>query len=170
MYKEGHAGLSFLLFSPFMLFFKSIDADMTYVLVTCFLMVGLSSLPDLDMEYREYGIKHRGITHTFLFGIGVGVLFSILIGYAYGALGWLMGFVAGFGSTASHIFGDAFTYERFKPFSPFSDREVAFGRFKSSNRPVNNTMLGLGIFSFIMSYEPSIFWLILNSIKSILGS
>ena len=67
---------------------------MTYVLITCILMVGLSSIPDLDIQWE---IKHRGITHTFLFGIVVGVLFSFLIGYAYSSFGLVMGFVAGFG-------------------------------------------------------------------------
>jgi len=172
LYKEGHAGVSFLLFSPLMLFFKSIGADMTYVFVTCVLMVALSSLPDIDMELRkEYGIEinHRGKTHTFLAGILFGIAFSALIGVAYGILGNLMGFIAGFGGTASHLLGDAFTYEPFEPFYPFSKKKIALRKFKSSNRLVNNTMLGLGIFSFIISYEPSIFWLILNSIKSILG-
>jgi len=140
---------------------------MTCVLMTCFLMVGLSSLPDLDIQWE---IKHRGTTHTFLFGIVVGALFSVLIGYAYGALSWLMGFIAGFGGTVSHLLGDIFTYSSFEPFRPFSDREIAFGWFHSPNKSVNNTVLGLGIFSFIISYEPSIFWLNLNSIKSILGS
>jgi len=99
----------------------------TYVLITCILMVAFSSLPDIDIELQsEYGIKHRGITHTFLFGIIVGILFSILIGYVYGSLGWLMGFTAGFGATLSHILGDAFTYERFAPLFSFLEKKNIF--------------------------------------------
>jgi len=68
----------------------------------------------------------------------------------------LMGFIAGFGGTASHLVGDAFTYSKFQPFRPFSDKEVAYGLFKASNKTANNTMFILGIAAFIISYEPSI--------------
>jgi hypothetical protein len=43
------------------------------------------------------------MTHVFLFGVSVGILFGILIGYNYGSLGWVMGFIAGFGGTTSHF-------------------------------------------------------------------
>ena len=153
-------GLSFLFFSPFMFLFRVAGADMTYIVLTCFLMVGLSSVPDLDIQWE---IKHRGVTHTFLFGAVVGFLFAVLLGYAYGSLGWVMGFVAGFGGTASHLLGDAFTYSPFKPFYPFSDKEVAYGFFKASNKTANSVMLVAGIIVFIISYEPSIIQQILGS-------
>ena len=166
MFKEGHAGLSFILFSPFLLLFESLGIDMTYILVTCFLMVGLSSLPDLDIQWE---IKHRGITHTFLFGIIIGILFAVLIGYAYGAIGWLMGFIAGFGGTASHLLGDAFTYTPLKPFTPFSDKEVgALGFFRSDNKAVNRTVLVLGVFVFVFSYQPSVVLDIIGSFMSMI--
>jgi membrane-bound metal-dependent hydrolase YbcI (DUF457 family) len=152
LYKEGHTGLSLMLFSPFILLFKFLGVDMTYVLMTCVLMVALSSLPDLDMEFRIYGIKHRGITHTFLGGIFFGILFAILMGYAYGTLGWLMGFLAGFGGTVSHLLGDIFTYTPFKPLYPLLHREVALCYFKASNKTVNNTMLTLGIVAFVIPF------------------
>lgn len=136
---------------------------MTYVLITCVLMVGLSSLPDLDLKWE---IKHRGITHTFLAGIAFGILFAFLIGYAYGLLGWIMGFISGFGGTASHLLGDAFTYAPIKPYYPFSNKEVAFCKFKSSNKTVNGTLLILGVITFILSYEPSI---VINIISSIVN-
>jgi len=156
MYKVGHAGLSFLLFSPIMFLFRVVGADMNYVVLTCVLMVFLSSIPDVDILWKRIFGKHRGITHTFLFGIGMGILFSIIMGYNYGSLGWIMGFVAGFGGTASHMLGDAFTYQRFKPFYPFSHKEVAYGFFKAENKKANLTMFVAGIVAFIISYEPSI--------------
>lgn len=150
MYKEGHAGLSFLLFSPFIFLFRSLGADLTYILITCFLMVGLSSLPDLDLQWE---IKHRGITHTFLAGIIFGILFAVLIGYAYGTMGWFMGFIAGFGGTASHLLGDAFTFTKLKPFSPFSQKEIGgFGLFRSDNESVNRAMLTVGVIAFIIPF------------------
>jgi len=99
LYKEGHAGLSFLLLSPFLFLFKSLGIDINNVLVTCVLMVALSSLPDIDLELRrEYGIKikHRGVTHTLLAGILFGIAFGILLGYGMGVSGGFMGFFAGF--------------------------------------------------------------------------
>ena len=162
MLKEGHVGLSLILFSPFMYLFRVLGVDMSNVLITCVLMAGLSSVPDLDLQW---GIKHRGITHTFLFGCGVGILFSFLLGYAFGLWGWFMGFVAGFGGTASHLLGDAFTYSPFRPLYPFSDIEVAYGFFNASNKTANSTFLGLGLVTFILSYEPSIVTQILNSIN-----
>ena len=125
MYSEGHAGLSLIIFSPLISVFKALGADMNNVLITYFLIVGVSSLPDIDLRYRKYGIKHRGITHTLMFGIGVGVLFSILLGYLFGSVGIIMGFVAGLGSTGSHIFGDVFTHEPLAPLSPFSKRKIS---------------------------------------------
>lgn len=155
MYKEGHAGLSLLLFSPFMFLFRSLGVVMNYVLLTGLLMVALSSLPDLDMEYKVY-IRHRGITHTIPFGVIVGVVFAILLGYAYGSAGWLMGFVAGFGGVGSHLLGDAFTYHKFKPLYPFSHREIAYGFFKASNKVANRAFLIIGVIAFIISYESAI--------------
>ena len=90
------------------------------------------------------------------FGVGVGILFSILLGQTFGIIGWLMGFVAGFGGTASHLLGDAFTYSPFKPLYPFSNKEAAYGCFGSSNKTANKIMFVLGIVAFIVSYEQSI--------------
>lgn len=160
MYKEGHAGLSLLIFSPFMFLFRAVGADMNYVVMTCFLMVLLSSIPDLDIKFE---MKHRGITHTLLFGVVVGVLCAIMLGWVYGPLGWVMGFVAGFGGTASHLIGDSFTYSPFKPLYPFSNREVAYGFFKASNKTANALILVLGLVAFIISYEPSIIQQVFSS-------
>ena len=153
MYREGHAGLSFLIFSPFLYLFRLLGFDLTNVLVTGLLMAGLSSLPDIDIRWE---IKHRGVTHTLLFGIFVGIIFSVLLGYVYGSVGWFMGFTAGFGGIASHLVGDAFTYSPFKPFYPFSNREAAYGFFKSSNQTVNRVIFVLGVIAFTISYEPTI--------------
>ena len=147
LYKEGHAGLSFLIFSPFIFLFRAVGADMNYVVMTCFLMVLLSSIPDLDIKFE---MKHRGITHTLLFGFGIGVLCAVVLGWVYGPLGWVMGFVAGFGGTASHLIGDAFTYSPFRPLYPFSNREVAYGFFKASNRMANVSIFVLGLVAFVI--------------------
>lgn len=155
MYR-GHGGLSLLLFSPLMFLFRVFGVDMNLMLLTGFLTVVVSFMPDLDIPARRIRlrIRHRGITHTFLFGLVIGVLFSVMLGLVYGSLGWLMGFAAGFGGTASHLAGDIFTCERpnVKPFYPFSDKEVAFSLFRASDTTANNTMLALGVIAFTISY------------------
>jgi inner membrane protein len=148
--KEGHAGLSLILFSPFLFLFKTLGVEVSYILVTGFLMVGLSSIPDLDINFE---MKHRGITHTLLFGTIVGIIFSILLGFSFGNLmGWIMGFIAGFGGTASHLLGDAMTYMPFKPLYPFSDKEISFGFFGASDRGVNKAMLTIGAIAIIIPF------------------
>lgn len=150
MLKEGHAGLSLILFSPFLLLLRVFNVDLSYALVTCLLMVGLSSVPDLDINFE---IKHRGITHTFVFGIVVGVVFAIILGFSFGTLiGWLMGFFAGFGGTASHLLGDALTFMPFKPFYPFSDKEVAFGFCRASNKDVNKALVTVGAITIVIPF------------------
>lgn len=127
-------------------------------------MVGLSSLPDLDIKWE---IRHRGKTHTFLAGILFGIAFGIVIWYAYGIVGFLMGFLSGFGGVASHLLGDAFNYRKFKPFLPFSGMEVGFGIFESSNKAVNSTMFALGAVVFIVSYQPSVVLQIISIIRGV---
>jgi len=155
MYKEGHAGLSLLLLSPFILIFKFLEIKLGDILATCILMLTLSSLPDIDIELRrEYGLKirHRGITHTLIAGVIFGIAFGALMGYPNNVLGWASGLLAGFGGTASPLLGDAFTYESFKPFYPFSNKEVALRKFRSSNKTINRTMLAIGAFACIIPF------------------
>lgn len=152
----GHVGLSLLLFSPFMFLFGVLGADTAFLVLTTFLMVVVSFLPDLDFLVGVIvpRIKHRGITHTFLFGAIVGALFSVVLGCSYGSLGWIAGFVVGFGGTASHLLGDVLTRElpRVKPFYPFSDKELALGFFRASDRKATSAILVLGAIAFIISY------------------
>ena len=153
MHREGHAGLSFVLFSPFLLLFKILSAETSYLVMTGILIAGLSSLPDLDLEWE---IKHRGITHTVVFGMVLGILFAFLFGYSWPLIGWFIGFSAGFGSTASHLIGDSLTYMPFQPFYPFSKKKVSYGLFKASNQNVNFGLLIIGLVLFVICLEPSI--------------
>jgi membrane-bound metal-dependent hydrolase YbcI (DUF457 family) len=139
-----------------MFLLKVFGVDTNLIVVTAFLMVAVSFAPDLDILVRRYGVKtrHRGLTHTFLFGAVVGFLFSATLGYVYGSLGWVTGFVVGFGGTASHLLGDILTREQpnVKPFYPFSEREVNLGLFKASDKTANNTAVALGVIAFAVSY------------------
>ena len=56
-----------------------------------------------------------------------------------------------------------------RPFTPFSDKEVgALGLFRSDNKTVDRTMLVLGVFVFIFSYQPSIISDIISSFMSMI--
>ena len=92
MHKEGHAGLTFLLVSPFVLLFRWLNINLCYIVATSILMAVLSSLPDLDLQWTA-----RGVTHTFLAGAFFGIIFAAFLGYPDGLAGWLIGFFAGFG-------------------------------------------------------------------------
>ena len=138
---------------------------MSNILITGILMVALSSIPDIDIAWE---LKHRGVTHTFLAGSIFGVFFAVIMGYFYGAWGLVMGFIAGFGGTTSHLLGDVFSYHPLTPLYPFSNRKVAFRLFKASNRIVNSTIFLIGVVAFILSYEPAIITQIINSLGSLL--
>jgi len=143
VHKEGHAGLTFLLVSPFVLLFRWLNINLCYIVATSILMAVLSSLPDLDLQWTA-----RGVTHTFLAGAFFGIIFAAFLGYPDGLASWLIGFFAGFEGTCSHLLGDAFTYVPIKPFYPFSNKEISLGLFKSSNKTVNSVMFTLGIIAF----------------------
>jgi inner membrane protein len=145
----GHAGLALLLFSPFSLIFRVIGADLDTIFMLCLFMIVFSFLPDFDFTLV---IEHRGITHTLLFGLIIGFLLAILLGYSYSYLGWFMGFVTGFGGIVSHLFGDLFTYQPFKPFYPLSNKKIAYGFFKSSNKTVNKGLFILGVVLFTICF------------------
>jgi membrane-bound metal-dependent hydrolase YbcI (DUF457 family) len=139
-----------------MFLFRVLGADTNFLVLTGFLMVAVSFLPDLDFVVGVIipQIKHRGITHTFLFGTVVGALFSAVLGCSYGSVGGLAGFVVGFGGTASHLIGDVLTCElpRVKPFYPFSDKELSLGFFKASDKKATGAILVLGAIAFTISY------------------
>ncbi|KXA91824.1 hypothetical protein AKJ65_08340 [candidate division MSBL1 archaeon SCGC-AAA259E19] len=46
----------------------------------------------------------------------------------------LVGFFGGFGGILSHLLGDLFTYQEFKPLWPFSNNKISFKWFSSKDR------------------------------------
>lgn len=142
MKKEGHIGLALMLCSPFFLFFN-FNIDINYLLGTCLITAGLSFVPDIDLLFA---IDHRGLTHTFLFGL----MFSSIVSLCLGLLveqkiGWVIGFVAGFGAITSHLLGDVLTHMPIKPFYPLSKKEFAFAFFPASSKKANSTFIITGI-------------------------
>ena len=114
---------------------KSIEA-----VTVAFLITALSTLPDIDLKLE---IAHRRYTHNVLAALA----FGLLIGYILKGtvVGFLGGFIAGFGGTLLHLLGDIFTYKPFKPLWPFLNREVALELFSSDDHLVNRALWALGV-------------------------
>lgn len=146
MYSEGHAGLTLIIFPLLMIPLGWGD----YQIIAIGLAVGVSSLPDIDLKYREYGIHHRGVTHSILFAILVGIGLGALFYYNDNQILWFaIGFAGGFGGIMSHLLGDMLTYHAFKPLWPFSDTEKSLGLCRASNKAVNEGLLTAGAVSFV---------------------
>ena len=144
MNHKGHFGLTLLIFSIFMLPFGFSENAVAVM----FLAAGFSSLPDIDLRL---GIKHRKYTHNILAALVFGIIFGFLFSYSTSDIFWgIMGFISGFGGVVCHLLGDAFTYMKFKPLWPFSDREVGLGWFEAGNKRLNDGMMTAGLLVFIL--------------------
>jgi len=143
MNHKGHAGLTLLVFSLLMLPFGPSEN----AIIVIVLAAGLSSLPDIDIQWKT---GHRKHTHNVLAGLVVGIAFGLLFFYSASNVLWgVMGFVVGFGGIICHLLGDAFTYMKFKPLWPFSDRKIGLGWFESGSKQVNNGMMMAGSLGFV---------------------
>lgn len=138
----GHTGLTLLIFSFLTLPFGF--SKNAVVLIG--LAAGLSSLPDIDIRFE---IKHGTYTHNILAALIFGAVFGFILFYAGGLLWGLIGFVAAFGGTMSHLLGDALTHMKFKPLWPFSKVEVGLGRFESGSKQANSRMMKIGTLALI---------------------
>ncbi|OYT52121.1 MAG: hypothetical protein B6U73_00385 [Desulfurococcales archaeon ex4484_204] len=142
MRAEGHIGLSLLVIFGIYTVFQVRSTEMLElgILITAF-----STLPDIDIRLE---IAHRKYTHNVTAAIVFGVLMGLLLHHA--GVGFMKGFIAGFGGTLLHILGDIPTYMKFKPLAPFSQARVGLGLFKASNPAVNRSFLLIGAMTFIL--------------------
>jgi len=147
MHAEGHAGITLIIFSILMIPLGWGD----YQIIAIGLAVGVSSLPDIDLKYRQYGIHHRGVTHSILFaflvGLGLGALFYSNDNHL---LWFVTGFAGGFGGIMSHLVGDILTYHAFKPLWPIKDTKISLGLCPASNKAVNEGLLAAGAVTFVV--------------------
>jgi membrane-bound metal-dependent hydrolase YbcI (DUF457 family) len=123
-------------------------------LFVIFLATGLSALPDIDLRFESKYIKHRGkFTHSLFFAIVAGLLFGFLL-YSGNRnfMLFLSGFAGGFGGVGCHLIGDSLTYMKFKPFWPFSQREIAFKLCHANDRRVNDGLMGAGTIALILYF------------------
>lgn len=116
-----------------------------------------SSLPDLDQNWHEFGITHRGITHSIIFGLIFGVVFGGLFWYFLSVSWGVLIFFSVFGGVLSHLLGDIIAGRhqtgaayKIEPLQPFSDKSVGFGWFKATNERKNRIFLTLGSLALIL--------------------
>jgi len=149
MYRLGHVGAALVVYAPVGLALLLADLPGLAV-VGGALSFSLASLPDVDHKLPL--VSHRGVTHTFLFAIAVGL--------AIGAAGWLLGgtvdfatsaqfaafgFVVGTGTIVSHLFADAITPMGVTPFCPVSGRHYTLGLTRADNTVANYLLLTVGL-------------------------
>ena len=161
MDRRGHYGLALLLSAPFVAALGLTSTSVATGIPFGVLAVGSSMLPDLDLHLP--GVRHRGPTHTVVFGVitsgvvgivGLGVtsvFFDLTVigfasAFAYACSASLVGIL-------SHLLGDALTVGSgrysVRPWWPYSDRPLRFGVTRSGSFLWNNGLLGLGIALYV---------------------
>ena len=149
MYRLGHYGTALLVYAPLGL--GLLHADLPELaLLGGALSVGLAPVPDYDQ--RLPFVRHRGVTHTFLFA---GVVGGVLAG-----LGWSVGastapqppiVLAAFGavvgttSVLAHLLADVVTPAGIAPLWPVSGRTYTLDLVRADNTIANYLLLGLGV-------------------------
>lgn len=145
MHSRGHFGLTLFVMSLIFLPFGLGNDELILLIIV--LSAGLSSIPDLDLQY---GIPHRTYTHNILFALIMGIVFGVLFGYSSGFWYGTVGFFGGFMGVMLHLLGDVMTYMGFKPFWPISQKEVALKKFRANNKTANEGFFYVGIGAFVL--------------------
>lgn len=160
MDRPGHYGMALLLSSPIVAGLGVAASDATAGIPFAVIVIGTSMLPDIDRHIP--GMRHRGATHTVLFGILVGAFCGVV---ALGVVATMLKLtmivvVAVFGyvftgcivGIGSHLLADSLTVGSgaygIHPFWPYSTREVRFGLARSNSRLWNAGLLAMGIAIF----------------------
>lgn len=177
MYKSGHRGINMILYSP-ILFVMVVFEFILAGLISLGLVIYFSSLPDIDLRTRH--LTHRGFTHTYSFGIVVGIIFSGLytmlgvLGISIGLIEPTLfnligipvwGFFIGLFTILGHISGDIITYSGVRPFNKpknfpdlpiFTNKKYTANLLAASNSWANIGFLIMGIGAISLSFFLSI--------------
>ncbi|MBX0323052.1 metal-dependent hydrolase [Halomicroarcula sp. F13] len=151
MYRPGHYGAALLAYAPLGLGLILLDAPGLAVAGGALSLV-LAPVPDYDQ--RVPFVSHRGVTHTLLFAVVVGLLL--------GGAGWLVGsasgvatatrlaafgLVVGLTGIVSHLLADVVTPAGIAPFWPLSGKNYTLGLTRADNTVANYLVLALGVFA-----------------------
>lgn len=154
MHREGHIGLGLLLYAPLAYHFTS-TSQLTLMAVGLIAAAVHSYAPDFDLWLP--GVRHRGLTHTFLGGL-IAAALTVLIVVATIALGYttlrpsLVEYVSIAGFTflisyvgfLSHLAGDVLTPMGIQPFRPWSTRTYSLNLVYASDKTANEQLAYLG--------------------------
>lgn len=147
MYRNGHIGVSLLVFAPVGYWLVTVG-EPEIALLTGALMVWLAMLPDID--HRLPVIEHRGVTHSLVFAVLVGGVFAAIGAVLSGAFSvagvglTTFGFLLGFLIVFAHLLGDTLTYAGVNYLWPFS-RTFSFSLTRADNTAANYGLLGTGV-------------------------
>lgn len=155
MYKKGHLGVSLLVFAPLGYALVTLDYPALALLVGG-TMLWLAMLPDVD--HRIPGVSHRGVTHTLLFAVAVGVAFGALgaalaragatdVGTLAPASLAAVGFGLGVVTVLAHLLGDVLTPAGVALFWPLSGRTYSLSVVRADNAVANLGLFVAGVFA-----------------------
>lgn len=170
MHRNGHTGIVLLALAPVL--YVLMGANRPLLAGLAFSVLVIEPLPDYDQ--RTSLLTHRGISHSFLA--------AVLVGLFCGLLGWLAdtyvieplaawletsswpkaaeisgqlalnalplaltGFLIGSGGIVLHLLGDVITAMGIKPLRPFSNRTVSLTPLRANNSIVNYGLFLLGV-------------------------
>lgn len=150
MYAAGHLGLALLAFAPVGYVLLRANRVRHAALGTT-VTVLLSTVPDVDLFVPA--LSHRGLTHTFLFALLVGVAAGVLVGVLVRAspstrksLALWTCLWAGL-AVCSHLLGDVITPMGIRPLAPFSDAHATLGLVYARNPQANTALFVAGTVS-----------------------
>lgn len=166
MHWEGHFGIAFIVFTP--VAFASSYAG--YLEPMALSLAGLAFgaiAPDIDQEVSV--LDHRGITHTFVAGLGLGLVYSAatVVLYVRGPLagglvdillGVSFAFALGFGAVVSHLVGDVITPMGIQPFRPRSDAHYTLNLVLAKNERANEGLLSAGSLSMVGGITAGVYY------------
>lgn len=150
----GHTGITLLVYAPiaYVLLVSGREKAMGTGLLVVLL---LTPFPDVDMLVPF--LDHRGITHSLLAAVGLGVAVAVagwmssLGAVASGSQRAGFGFFLGSFSVVSHLLGDVITPMGIRLFFPASETWYTVNLVSAADPQANRTLFVLGVVAFWMT-------------------
>lgn len=147
MERDGHLGISLLLYAP-LASVRSASGSTTVLGLGVAGVVFWSLAPDVD---QMLPIPHRGPTHSFVAAGFAGILTSLLaiVMVETGTGAAVFGFGIGVLGVTSHLLGDVITPMGIRPWWPFSDRKYSLSLVLSADVRTNLVLAYAGTLALI---------------------
>ena len=156
MYPPGHAGITAILISALIYLFLVVGRERAG-LRWLGLSIALTLAPDLDGVLP--GMVHRGITHTFLAALVLGVVVAA-VAWASGFRSThvrvgraTLGFLVGAGGVVSHLLGDVITPMGVRLLFPLRNTVYTLDVVRASDPEANLSFLLVGVTALAISYR-----------------